>query len=218
MSYLPATQLGLSNWATTFGIYISTNFAAVGLITGQQSAYNDLLSDYNTALGVSTDPAQRTPVTVQATKDLEIELRAQTTLLVAQVQAFPGTSDSERAAMGLTVRKTTKTPIPAPTDQPVLSVERLLPLETQLRIRTLGSDTNRYPANVVGCNIYCKKGTTAPTSIAECTFVGRATKRFFTQNFLLGDAGENCFYLAQYVNKTDQVGPSSALLSTTIVG
>lgn len=218
MSYLPSTQLGLDSWAANFASYISTNFAAVGLLTGQQAAYLLVQEAFSDALSVSNTPSSRTPVTVQATKDAEILLRSETQALVEQVQAFPGTTNEARESMAITVRLTTRTPVPVPTAVPVLAVHVLNPLETTLRIRTLGSDSNRFPANVVGCNIYCKKGTTAPTSISECVFVGRATKRFFTQFFEIADAGENCFYLAQYVTRTDLVGPSSALLSTTIVG
>lgn len=216
--YIPASDSAFDGWAFNFDNQLTISGVASGVTAPQVTAYNALFLAWRNAYETILDPAQRTPVTVQTKVDARIALQENITVLAALIQAFPGNTPSEIAAYGLTVRLDTRTPIPAPTDTPVLAVENYYPLETKLRIRTLGSDSNRYPPNVVGCNIYCKKGTVAPISIAECTFVGRATKRFFTQFFEVADAGENCFYLAQYVTRTDLVGPSSPLLSTTIVG
>jgi hypothetical protein len=216
MSYLPSRLNDLLAWAQAFGLYISTNFAAVGLTTGQQSAYNTLVGTFSSALAESQDPSTRTPVTVQATRDQEIALRASTTQLVAEVQAFPGTTDVARAAMGLTIRKTTRTPVPTPTAVPVLSANRLVSLQVTLRVNDVENNSNRFPPNTVGANIYMKIGDTVPASIAECVFVGRMTKRFLTIDYAGADANKAVHFFAAYVTRTNKEGPSSALLSTTV--
>lgn len=216
MSYLPTTLLGLSNWAANFGSYIGTNFAAVGLVTGQQSAYNDLVGDYQLALGDSTNPATRTPVTVETAWQKALLLRAMTSELVEQVQAYPGTDDTERAAMGITVRKTTRTPVPTPTAVPVLSANRLVSLQVTLRVNDVENNSNRFPPNTVGANIYQKIGGDAPTSISQCVFVGRMTKRFLAIDYDGANANSPVHYIAAYVTRTNKEGPSSAVLSTTV--
>ena len=216
MSYLPQTLLGLNNWASTFGAYITTNFAAVGLTTGQQAAFNAVLGDFQDALGLSTNPATRTPVTVAATETVKLALLEQIYLLVPIVQAFAGTTDMERASMGLTIRKTTRTPVPTPTAVPVLSANRLVSLQVTLRVNDVENNSNRFPPNTVGANIYQKIGGPAPTSIAGCTFVGRMTKRFMTIDYSGGDANSEVYYFAAYVSRTNKEGPSSALLATTV--
>jgi hypothetical protein len=216
MSYLPATLLGLQNWAITFGDYIETNFAAVGLTTGQQSTFNGIKETFIAALAASTNPTTRSPVTVAATETAKLALLEQIYLLVPIVQTSPLTDDAERAAMGLTIRKTTRTPVPTPTAVPVLSANRLVSLQVTLRVNDVENNSNRFPPNTVGANIYMKISTTPPASIADCEFVGRMTKRFFVVDYAGGDENKAVHFFAAYVTRTNKEGASSALLSTTV--
>ena len=217
-TYIPAKNSEFDSWTDNFNTLISASPTAYGLVTLQATNLDNATDAWHDAYVVAASPGSRTPVSIAERDTLRVTLQLMIQDLANQIQAWPGINPTLITMLGLTVRTTTRTPVPTPTDVPLVSVNRLLPLQIELRVKTDGLDTNRFPPGVVGANVWCKIGTVAPISIAECTFVGRATKRFFSQFFDLADAGKNCYYILQFVTRTDLVGPQSTMISSTIPG
>lgn len=216
MSYLPNSLLGLQNWAGNFITAIDGNEAAYGLSVPLMSAFTAVSDAFSEALTLSTNPGTRTPANVADTQTKKDALLVKIYEYVPIIQAVTTITPELLTAAGLTVRKTTRTPVPAPTAVPVLSANRLTSLEITLRVNDVENNSNRFPPNTVGADLYMKTGATPPTSIDGCVFIGRMTKRFFTKTFSGGDANSPVHFIAQYVTRTNKVGPSSAVLSTTV--
>lgn len=216
MSYLPATLLGLKNWALNFQLGVAADFAEIGVPEANSDDLTAAYTAFAAALALSTDPGTRTPVKVADTETKKLALLEQIYICVPLIQAFPGITAETLTGLGLTVRKTTRTPVPTPTAVPVLSANRLVSLQVTLRVNDVENNSNRFPPNTVGANIYMKISETPPASIADCVFVGRMTKRFLAIDYDGADANKAVHFFAAYVTRTNKEGPSSALLSTTV--
>jgi hypothetical protein len=73
------------------------------------------------------------------------------------------------------------------------------------------------PAGVLGCEIYRKIGGTAPASIADCDFLGTDSASPFVVPFGSVSGGQMCYYLARWANRNGLTGPTSDLISATVV-
>lgn len=214
--YLPSTLLGLKDWANNFQTKVAADFAELSIPEALSDALTAAYTAFAAALVLSTNPATRTPTKVAATQEKKLDLLDLIYQAVPLAQATPDITPEVLTGLGLTVRKTTRTPVPTPTNIPVLAAQSLVSLQTTLRLKDLDNDSNRFPPNVVGANIYMKISATPPASIADCVFVGRATKRFFVQIFDGADANKAVHFIAAYVTRTNKEGASSSVLSTTV--
>ncbi len=122
--YIPGADGDFGAWQASFVTYASANAAALGLnpfadIPPLTAAQSTRMTDHagNTAAQAATQSARQAK---DAARDaLEGVIRP----LVQRLQASAAVDDTERAALGITVRDTTPTPAPAPTTRPVVTVD-----------------------------------------------------------------------------------------------
>lgn len=216
--YIPADDPSLATFASDFSAYIEDGFANVGLLIGDFTALDGLQGDFAAKLAASNN-AKTVATVAREGKDL-----SRTTLvnslrsLARRIQAFPGTTAAELAALGLTVRDTTPTVVPAPTTQPVLFVDTSSRLQHIINFRDSATPSSKAkPAGVLGIELYRKVGGTAPADLSQCDFLAMDTATPYTIDYVAAQGGEMVYFIGRWVNRNGQSGPISDVISATVV-
>lgn len=217
-SYMPVAYNAFESWGTNFVNLVTSAPTSYGLVAGDVTGLLDSWTEFQANLLASTTPATRTPVTVAATKENYNEIRLTLQQLVKQIQAWTGLTEEKATELGITFRKTTKTPIPTPTETPSLDIERSTSLAITLRSKVLGATNNALPLGSIGYEVYCLLNPTSPPSTPDnFVLLGTATRRFYTQNFDGSAVGKQCYYAVRYVNARQERGPWSNIVGSTVV-
>lgn len=222
--YIPNQDEALDSWATNFDTLITATPTAYGLTSGLATAFNSLRTAYTSALATAVSPPTRTKSNVAAKNTAKSALIFNARSLAALVQAHPGITAEQLEDLGLTVRKTTPTPIEAPTTSPIITPLNSNAQKINFRFADEETPSSRAkPFGVAGMELWAKVGTTPPASIADCEFRGLYTKntegpgsRQVSVAFDGADVGKTAYMYAVWYNRRGQVGPSSPLAQMTI--
>lgn len=212
--YIPGPDEDVQAFGANYSTRITATPTAYGLVAGDATAIAALQAAFTTALTASTNPVTRTPVTVQ-TKDLAranlvAGLRAKSKL----VQAYASITPTLLTELGLTVRVTTRTPIPPPTTRPVLSDLRSNGTVLEFTIRDELTPARRaFPNGVVLLQVFMKTGTTAPLSISDCVLADMQGNAFGAVDVATVTAGTTMHFLSRWINRRGQPGPISTVVS-----
>lgn len=112
-SYLPIKEAELGQWTAHFVTQATALQASIGITTGQIAALTAANSAWIAALSAATAEATRskpTIVTKNTTRDAVIAIIRP---LVREIQSYPGTTNTMRSQLGITVPK-----IPTPAGNP----------------------------------------------------------------------------------------------------
>jgi hypothetical protein len=130
-----------------------------------------------------------------------------------------GVSNEAKIGLGLTIDDSGRSPIPAPTTAPVLTIANGAPLHHVVRFADESSpDRRAKPAGVQGVLLAVVVGTTPPTDLADMPVQGLMTRQGFDLGFDLGDKGKNAYYAGRFVTPTGLPGPWSTVTQLTIGG
>lgn len=119
--YIPSTDAGKASWSFNFAALITAAPATYGLLAGDAVTIQAAADDYNAAYALAIDPPTRTAPTVAAKDVARATMEAVCRPYAMQINANPAVTDQSRTDLGLTVRDTTKTPVPPPTNVPIVS-------------------------------------------------------------------------------------------------
>lgn len=151
-----------------------------------------------------------------ARRALEQQIRP----ITAFVQGFPSTTNADRAAIGITVRDTARTPAPRPTTRPLVSVDPAGRLTHELRLVDEVSPTRRRkPAGVTGAEVWVKlvdAGAPAPTDPSTLSFLTLTTRPTLRTDFRAEDGGKTAVYMLRWVNTRGEKGPWSEVATATV--
>jgi hypothetical protein len=109
-------------WSADFSAAITLAPTSYGLVAGQATSYAALHTAFAAALATSTNPATRTRGTISAKNEARTSLTAEARELARVINAFPSITNQQRIDLGLHPRSGSITPIPAPTEPPVMEV------------------------------------------------------------------------------------------------
>ncbi|MEM1027226.1 MAG: hypothetical protein AAGJ38_04005 [Planctomycetota bacterium] len=219
----PRTQKGLYDFGVNATSQLETKGpAAFGLSDAQASEWVDAISAYNTLYTQCQNPTQRTPSKVEDKRTARAELIRVTRKLSAIVQAAETTTDTLRRDLGLPIRDTSPTPIPAPQNSPVLTVSNVSGRTITFTLRERledgePSERRGKPEGVAGANVFYATGETAPTAIEAWTFVGGFTRT--TESLWMPEsvpAGANVWLTAQWFNRRQETGPGCPPILTSV--
>jgi hypothetical protein len=215
---MPARLVDLEVWGNNFQAQCAASPAGVGLTVPQAAEITLAYENFRDALLASTAPNSRTSVTIATTREMEGIFRAKVMEYVPLIQFAVGDVESTMNALGLTFRKTTKTPIAAPTAVPDLSIDRIEPLALVVRLKELGTLGNAMPDGSVGYEVASLVGLeNPPNSPEDMPIVGTGSRRFYTLNFVTEDIGKQVSVAMRYVTAKGLRGPWSSILTTTVV-
>jgi hypothetical protein len=211
-SYIPPQEAAFVTWLLNFTSLIVGAPTTYGLTTADATALQTMTTTYNTAYNAAKAGGTRGPATI-ATKDAA---RANVTTYARQlatlIQANPAITSDQLTALGLTVRKTNKTPIPAPTSSPILTFIAATPLQQTIRFadqNTPAARTKPFGAIALQLVVTVTGGSTQQLQL---------TKNPVAINFGSGDAGKLATYTGKWQTRSGLLGPSSNTLSATVIG
>lgn len=218
VDYIPQADGSFHSWQNNFVAYASANAAALGLdpltdippLTDAQTVW---AADYP-----ANATAQAAAQSARQAKDaarsaFEVVIRS----LVARLQASPDVDDTERQALGITVRDVTPTAAAVPTTRPLVTVDTSQRLRHVIAfVDELTPTRTAKPAGVMGAEVWVKIGDPAPTDPSELTFLAVDTRTPYTADYTGDDANKVAHYMLRWINTRGEKGPWSETASATI--
>jgi len=219
--YIPGSDLELQAWVENFEVYASAHLPELGLLPPDILPVLDGRTDFDAKMTANVAAQQTAQSTRQAKDDSRDALESAIRELVRRLQASASVDDTERAALGITVRDTTPTtPMGGISTRPVGVVDTSQRLRHEIRFTDEATPTSRAkPAGVIGCEIWVKiaaQGEAPPTGPDELSFVGLDTASPYTVEYDGADGGKTAHYMLRWVRGSDQKGPWSETVSATI--
>ena len=217
--YLPAPDPAFDNWQVILIAYLIANKVALGVsdatvaaLTAAQTAWTAAYGAHQTAQAAATSKRQDKD-------DARAPFAALIRSTVGQMQANPAVTDTQRAAMQITVPSGTHTPAPVPTTRPVGTVDTSQRLSHKIEFRDESTPNSRAkPAGVDGCELYLYIGTTAPAGPEAMHLQAMDKSAPYLMEFASTDAGKTAFWAMRWVNTKGEHDPWSATVSGTIPG
>lgn len=221
-SYIPTKNSQFRMWLLNFSELLTAAPTIYGLSTSDALTVASVATEYALADTIAENPATRTSPTI-ANRDVkrataEIVVRP----LAVTISLNSGVSNEDKLAIGVTIRSTTPTPIPAPTVAPTIELITATPLVQQLQIRQPGSTSKSKPPGCIAIEVARSIGTVAATDPAQLAIVGQFGKTPLLQSFSAEDQGKKVTYAARYRTRSgpggvSQSGPWSALASYIVL-
>ncbi len=217
-SYFPSNDSAFSSWADTFIAYLEPNVARFGLAIPDLVPLVDVHPLWDTILGEHFT-AQATAKSMTSQKNVtrdtfEEVIRS----LVNRINAYPGTTDADREALGIKsaqpVQTTGMDTIP---DTPIALIDVGGRLKHVLRVQnSTGQGVSRSkPAGALGCEVWRKVGD-APQPGEELQYVGLVTRNPFPIEYTSVDGGKQVHYMLRWVNSKGVYSSWSETESATI--
>lgn len=215
-SYIPAADASFNSWLINFDALVTADGLSWDLTAPQIAALAAATTAYSAALTLATDPGTRTPATIAAKNTAKATALATARPIAQFLNASTLVTDEDRAALGLTIRKTTPTPITAPTTFPLLDI--LLGTPGQHKIQWRDSETPLSKAKPFGAlqmELWTSVGTITAPDPSDANFHSLQTKSPFFVDLDVADTGKVITYFARWVTRTGIVGPWSSGVSLT---
>jgi len=209
----PDKDQDLDVWGTNFDVRITATPTAFGITAGDATAFHTLRLDFTTRLATSLDPTTRTKGTVAAKNTSKRALVAKARSLIKLITAFPPLTPTQRADLGLNAKDVTPTPVPPPATKPMLSVD---PDGTLRIVDETMPDRRGKPSGVNGAVVFAKVDGPPPTTVDDAKFSALATRNRIPLALPSGSNGKTLYVLARWYNERGELGPVSAVASTTI--
>jgi len=214
--YIPGSDADFDSWQDNFISYASAHAADLGIdpadlvpLTAAQATW---ATDYPAHTGAQA-AAQSARQAKDATRGkLEEVIRP----LVQRLQASPDVDDTERAALGITVRDHTPTPVIAPTTRPVVEVDTSQRLRHTISFTDEATGRKAKPPGVRGAQVWVKVGDPEPTDPSELTYLATDTRTPYTVDYDGADGGKNAHYMLRWESTRGEPGPWSKTISATI--
>jgi hypothetical protein len=215
--FIPSSDEQARTWMLAFDAGIAAAPATYDLVSADATAISAAVDAFDVALTVSSNPATRTPVTIN-TKD---ETRAAAAQIcrqyAAQIKVNGGISDSNKIAIGVRPVNPDRAPVPPPGTPPLLSVAIATAGVQQLRYADLATpDSGAKPAGVASLQLYVALGTEPTLDPEAAEFHGLYTRNPVTVNFDAADGGKVATYFARWTNTKGEVGPWSTPVSQRV--
>jgi len=207
-TFLPSRDSELDNWLNNFSTLIAAAPATYGLSSGDGTALTTAFANWHAAFLAAVNPTTRTKGNV-ATKN------QQRAIVLALVRGYAATirinlavSDALKIGLGLHVRDTVPSPVPAPATYPVLAISGMGRGLQDLRAADQNSLSKRArPMGTTGLLLFRAIGETPATEPAQAAFLGFVTRAAFQATFDAADHGKVATYFARWTNSKGEVGP-----------
>ena len=222
-SYIPQSDSGFDAWLTNFSSLITADPATYGLTAPDAVDIAAERTAYHAAYVTATTPETRTSPTVAAKDQAKAHALAVVRPFAVAISLNAGVTNENKEAVGVTVRKTTPTPIPPPVTQPVLVLVAGTPGAHQLRYYDTSTPTTKAkPFGAIGVEIWRAVGTVAAVDPEQSRYYATWTKSPNVSTFAPSDVGKTVTYFARWVTRSGAggvsvPGPWSAPLVLTVM-
>jgi hypothetical protein len=217
-NYLPRPDREFLAWTINFLKYL--NYTKFNF---PEAVYQQLQQEKNVfanKLEVAEEPTTHTKVNVQEKNDARKVLEKDLRQSIAEYLTYNHlVNDGDRQLLGLPVHKTTRTPVPAPTEKPDFSIEA--GTGSRLTVHYHAHDEERErrnakPFGVHGAEIVWAVLDAPPASYADLAHSVFDTRSPYTFQFDLSDAGKRFYCCLRWENTRGEKGPWSEIQNAII--
>ena len=215
--YIPPKDKDFNDWLHIFCAFAHAEKVTLGIADTQDTALMAGQTSWNVdhpaQLSAQNASEQATQVKKATRSGLETLIRE----IVSGVQANPSVTNEQKAALGITIYKETKTPSPVPITRPMAEVDNKNRLQHTINFFDEKTPKSKAkPDGVRGCEIWEKIGGTPPADKGELVYVATDSKTPYVNHFSGTDAGKTVHYWLRWINTRGEVGPWSETISVTI--
>jgi hypothetical protein len=216
--FIPGTIPGLVQWSNvfTFGVAAVPGPLGIGapLVTALVTAQSDMASK----VGLGTDPATRTAVSIDGMHTSIAIFKTLARKVAKLIHAQPDITNGQLAALGLTVPRG-RAPVHAPTSHPGAEVVNRWASSVEVQfLNTAAANQRQKPRGCTGLNVYVAVGQ-LPADTSGWTFAGFFSRTRATIPFdpTLA-AGTKVFICANWQTGRGETSPACSPIETTIDG
>ncbi|MGE4198735.1 MAG: hypothetical protein AB7G11_16625 [Phycisphaerales bacterium] len=253
--YIPRPDGDFSAWANHYSKAVHDWWAAQGLDPTDLKPLEDALALWNkdyaahvaarakaeAAAAAKRHARHGSPTSGAGVPPVIPPLEAEARRLAAFIQAYPTTTDADRATIGITVREGGGAPVTTPTTRPQAVVQAGQRLTHTLRLTDESTPTRRArPRGVLGAEVWVKlvepNGQMASGQMAKSgqantasfdaarslgdpatfAFLTMATKPSVTAEYRAADGGKTAVYMLRWVSTRGEKGPWSDVTTATV--
>lgn len=216
--YIPQQDEALRSWANNFAALITAAPATYGLTAPDAVTIQAVADAYDAALTIAVNPSTRTAPTVAAKDSARAALLDTCRPYAQNVRANLGVTNEDKLALGLNLIVTTRTPIPAPDSNPLLSVIGATQGVHTIRFADANTpDSRSKPFGAIALQLFINVGVAPVTDPDTAVFYASVTRQPFGVQFTSGDNGKVATYFGRWITRTGLVGPWSPPVSFGIV-
>jgi hypothetical protein len=195
--YIPGSDKEFLEWSKNLYTYTLAHFSGWS-VPSPQTALESRLSAYETAFEAAQNP-NRGRVDILAKNETRDALKKDIRVYVkAYLINNPAVTDEDKAAMGLPIYKTGKSPVPPPETVPELTVDTGTPRRHKVHYRDRGSKRRGKPPHVSGIEIRYAILDHYPASVNELTHSGFDTASPFVMDYGEEDRGKKAYYCGRW--------------------
>ena len=199
--------------------YIAGHATNLGVSTGMVTSLNAQLQSWSDDFA---DHQAKAAAALAATEVKNEDKEALTTTARAAIRIIqnnPAVTDEQRLLMGLPVRDTTRTRVPAPTTKPVVEIKTGQHFQQVLHWRDEAQPKSKAkPAGVRGAQIWMWVGANVPADPADFRWLALDSATPYLHIHDAGDAGKLAYYALRWENTHGETGPWSDVVSATVLG
>jgi hypothetical protein len=223
MDYLPRTDEGFLEWITNFLQYLMSRVTKFKVPQEDYDGLDGERNTYTQKLAVSKSPATRTPMSVRG-KDVAKRVLEKHSRRVVKSYLInnPVLTEEDLTMLGLPVHKTTRAPVPPPTDAVTLELRQLSGNRVEVNFSRISIDDAdkahraAKPFGVHGAEIRWMISDTPILDAEDLTHSSFDTRTPLILEFKGHERGQILYICARWENTTGQKGPWSKIQSAII--
>jgi hypothetical protein len=213
--YIPQSDSRLAIWSENFNEQITAGAAAWGIPYEEVNELRTLVTSFATLQKKADSPA-RTSVIVAEKNAARKALTAKVRELANFRLKNPIITDTDRIAMGLNVRDTTRTTVPVPTSRPELDIYVVDFRRLKVVFHDMGSKSKAKPSGVNGAVIIYAVLETPPATPDVLNRSVLATRTPHILEFAEEERGKTVYVAICWQNEKGQRGPWSEIESAIV--
>jgi hypothetical protein len=221
--YIPGPDAAFDSWQRNLMKTVVAGATAWYIPPEPVTALQALQAQWEAAYAVANNLGTRTSIAVQAKQRARKVYEAALRRLVRPYLAYnPLVSDADRENLDIPVHKTTRTPIPPPTDSVELMLKQAAGSRVEVAFFPISADSaakehhEAKPYGVRGVELAWAILPAPPKSYADLVHSTFDTRSPYFFQFDLPEAGKTLYVCARWENTRGQKGPWSDIKSAVI--
>jgi hypothetical protein len=215
--FIPKNDRSFLAWVQNFSSILPYHAADWNIPQEEINALHALTVNFETKLNLAETPDTRTTVSIYAKKEARKETETKARAIVKAYIAYnPAVSNDARLAMQVPVHKTTRTPVPPPTELTEYEVDTSIIRQLTVNFHASGSTKKAKPEGVHGAEIRWAILGAPPLSLDELTHSSFDTRTPFTLVFDENQRGKTVYFCLCWENTTGAKGPWSEIVNAII--
>jgi hypothetical protein len=205
--YIPRPDDKFLEWAKNLYNYAVANYSRWS-VPQPQPALQALLNEFETAFQAYLNPNHGKVDVLAKNEKRKVCESAFRTYVQAYLAKNPAVTDEDRAEMDITIKKTTRSPVPTPTTAPQLFIDTGTRRRIIVRYRDEGGDKRGKPAGVHGIEVKWAILDHAPADIAELIHSAFDTHPPLTLEFEEHERGKHIYMCGRWeISREGEKGP-----------